>query len=74
MPRLPEAVLERAHPTLPSRYYYDERHYRTEFERIWYRSWLCAGRSDDKIVAHVDYARLVQVLPLAPERTRLVVT
>ena len=26
------------------------------------------------LVAHVDYARLVQILPLAPERTRLVVS
>lgn len=39
--------LERVHPTLPSRYYYDEHHYRRELECIWYRSWLCAGRSDD---------------------------
>ena len=44
-----EAVrsLDRVHATLPSRCYYDEDHYRTELERIWYRSWLCAGRSDD---------------------------
>lgn len=39
--------LERIHPTLPSRYYYDEHHYRRELECIWYQSWLCAGRSDD---------------------------
>ena len=40
-------TLDRVHPTLPSSFYYDDGHYRTELERIWYRSWLCAGRAED---------------------------
>ena len=40
-------TLDRVHPTLPSSFYYDDGHYRTELERIWYRSWLCAGRGED---------------------------
>ena len=46
--------LDRVHPTLPSRFYYDGDHHRTELERIWYRSWLCAGRSEE-IRAPGDY-------------------
>ena len=33
-------------PTLPSHYYYDEGHYRTEIHQIWLRQWLCVARVD----------------------------
>ncbi len=39
--------LEGVHASLPSACYYEEGHYRTELERIWYRSWLCAGRAEE---------------------------
>ena len=40
-------TLGETHPTLPSTCYYDAAHHRRELERIWYRSWLCAGRAED---------------------------
>ena len=33
-------------PTLPSRYYWSQEIYELEKERIFYNSWLCAGRAD----------------------------
>ena len=46
--------LDRVYSTLASHCYYDPRHYRRELERIWFRSWLCAGRSED-LPAPGDY-------------------
>ena len=46
--------LDQLEPTLPSHYYYDEAHHKLELERIWYRQWLCVGRSD-KVPATGDY-------------------
>lgn len=34
-------------PTLPSRYYWDTEVYEQEKERIFYSSWICAGRTDE---------------------------
>ena len=47
-------LLDQLHPTLPSRYYYDADHYQEELRRIWYRHWLCVGRSET-IPASGDY-------------------
>ena len=52
-------LLDQLHPTLPSHYYYDAEHHQTELRRIWYRQWLCAGRSET-IPATGDY-RVVAV-------------
>lgn len=41
------ALLERTTASLPSRWYYDPAQYARELEAIWYRDWVCVGRSED---------------------------
>ena len=52
-------TLEQVEPSLPSHYYFDTAHYEEELKRIWYRHWLCIGRSD-AIANSGDY-RIVTV-------------
>ena len=40
-------ILSSLEPSLPSRSYIDPEHYRRELEAIWYRSWLCIGRTEE---------------------------
>jgi Rieske 2Fe-2S family protein len=40
-------MLSRLEPSLPSRSYIDPEHHRRELEAIWYRSWLCVGRTEE---------------------------
>jgi Rieske 2Fe-2S family protein len=42
---VPEGSKSRPVASLPSAWYYDETHFRRELEGIWYRQWLCVGRS-----------------------------
>jgi Rieske 2Fe-2S family protein len=44
---LPPQLLRRVEKTLPSSDYLDPRHHRRELLAIWYRSWLCVGRSQE---------------------------
>lgn len=46
--------LDEIEATLPSAYYYDSEHFERELRQIWYRQWLCVGRTD-KVVAVGDY-------------------
>ena len=41
------ALLDRTTASLPSRWYYDPAQYARELEAIWYRDWVCVGRSED---------------------------
>ncbi len=38
--------LTETRPSLPSRWYYDPAHYQLELESIWYKDWVCVGRTD----------------------------
>ncbi len=40
-------LLDRTTPTLPSAWYFDPAQYARELEAIWYRDWVCIGRSED---------------------------
>ncbi len=40
-------ILRRLEPTLPTPFYLDPEHHRRELEALWYRHWLCVGRSRD---------------------------
>jgi Rieske 2Fe-2S family protein len=40
-------MLSELRPTLPSRWYYDPAQYQRELEAVWYRDWVCVGRSED---------------------------
>lgn len=40
-------LLARTTASLPSRWYYDPAQYARELEAIWYRDWVCVGRSED---------------------------
>ena len=40
-------LLNEIKPSLPVRWYYDEGHYQKELDAIWYRDWVCVGRSED---------------------------
>ena len=42
MPLLPETQA-----TLPSGWYYDDKHHQRELEAIWYRDWVCVGRAEE---------------------------
>jgi len=33
-------------PSLPASWYFDPEHYRRELEAVWYRDWVCVGRTD----------------------------
>lgn len=46
--------LDEVTDTLPSTFYYDEDHFKRELKQIWYRQWLCVGRTQ-KIAAPGDY-------------------
>lgn len=39
-------TLSEVRPTLPADWYYDADHYASELEAIWYRDWICVGRSE----------------------------
>lgn len=39
-------ALSETKPTLPSHWYYDPEHYARELNAIWYRDWICVGRSE----------------------------
>lgn len=41
------ALLDRTTASLPSRWYYDPAQYARELEAIWYRDWVCVGRTED---------------------------
>lgn len=43
----PTQLLESVEQTLPRSHYLDPDHYRRELDAIWYRSWLCIGRSEE---------------------------
>ena len=47
-------LLDEVAATLPSIYYYDSEHFERELTQIWYRNWLCVGRTD-KVAAVGDY-------------------
>ena len=47
-------LLDEVAATLPSIYYYDSEHFERELRQIWYRNWLCVGRTD-KVAAVGDY-------------------
>ena len=40
------ATLEKAAKTLPGRYYTDPQLFAEEFERFYFRDWICVGRAD----------------------------
>jgi Rieske 2Fe-2S family protein len=42
MPLLPDTQA-----TLPSDWYYDDKHHQRELEAIWYRDWVCVGRAEE---------------------------
>jgi Rieske 2Fe-2S family protein len=42
MPLLPDTQA-----TLPSNWYYDDKHHQRELEAIWYRDWVCVGRAEE---------------------------
>jgi Rieske 2Fe-2S family protein len=52
-------TLSRLEPSLPSRSYFDPEHYRRELEAIWYRSWLCIGRTEE--LAEPRHYKVVEV-------------
>jgi phenylpropionate dioxygenase-like ring-hydroxylating dioxygenase large terminal subunit len=39
--------LTELHEGLPAHYYFDAPHYERELDRIWFRNWIYAGRSED---------------------------
>jgi Rieske 2Fe-2S family protein len=39
-------TLTEAKPSLPSHWYFDPNHYQRELEAIWYRDWICVGRTE----------------------------
>jgi Rieske 2Fe-2S family protein len=39
-------TLTQLRPSLPSTWYYDPAHYQRELEAIWYRDWVCVGRTE----------------------------
>jgi Rieske 2Fe-2S family protein len=41
------ALLERTTASLPAAWYYDRAQYARELEAIWYRDWVCVGRTED---------------------------
>ena len=41
------ALLYRTTASLPSCWYYDPAQYAQELEAVWYRDWVCVGRSED---------------------------
>ncbi len=41
------ALLDRMAASLPAAWYYDPAQYARELEAIWYRDWICVGRSED---------------------------
>jgi Rieske 2Fe-2S family protein len=41
------ALLERTVASLPSAWYYDPDQYARELEAVWYRDWVCVGRTAD---------------------------
>ena len=47
-------TLKEVRDTLPASWYYDEEHHARELEAIWYRDWICVGRSDS-LRADGDY-------------------
>ena len=52
-------ALDRLHPSIPARYYFDPQHYERELEVFWYSMWVMAGR-EEEIPAPRDY-RVVKV-------------
>ena len=38
-------TLQETRPSLPARWYYDAEHFQRELESIWYRDWVCVGRT-----------------------------
>jgi len=52
-------ILSSLEPSLSSRSYIDPEHYQRELEAIWYRSWLCVGRTEE-IAEPRDY-KVVEV-------------
>ena len=59
------ALLDRTVATLPAAWYHDPAQYARELEAIWYRDWVCVGRSEelpeagDYLVAEVGDQRIV---------------
>jgi len=41
------ALLDRTTASLPAAWYYDPAQYALELEAIWYRDWVCVGRTED---------------------------
>jgi phenylpropionate dioxygenase-like ring-hydroxylating dioxygenase large terminal subunit len=41
------ALLDRTTASLPAAWYYDPAQYARELDAIWYRDWICVGRSED---------------------------
>ena len=41
------SLLEQAEATLPASWYIDEDQYQRELQAIWYREWVCVGRSEE---------------------------
>ena len=41
------ALLDRTTASLPSGWYYHPAQYARELEAVWYRDWVCVGRSED---------------------------
>jgi Rieske 2Fe-2S family protein len=59
------ALLDRTTASLPGSWYYDPAQYARELEAVWYRDWVCVGRSEelreagDYFVAEVGAERLI---------------
>ncbi len=59
------ALLDRTVATLPAAWYHDPAQYARELEAIWYRDWVCVGRSEelpeagDYLVAEVGDERII---------------
>ena len=41
------ALLDRTVATLPASWYHDPAQYARELEAVWYRDWVCVGRSEE---------------------------
>jgi phenylpropionate dioxygenase-like ring-hydroxylating dioxygenase large terminal subunit len=58
-------LLTRTQPSLPASWYYDPAQYARELEAVWYRDWVCVGRSSelaragDYFVAEVGNERVI---------------
>jgi Rieske 2Fe-2S family protein len=58
-------LLTRTQPSLPASWYYDPAQYARELEAVWYRDWICVGRSSelaragDYFVAEVGNERVI---------------